>query len=281
MRVAITGPGGFIGRHVVAAFEKRKASLTLVRRPGSRDAGRPATHAVVEMDLHAPPESAYDVMGRPDVLVHLAWGGLPNYGSAHHLEDELPAHAGFLEQVLEAGLPTLLVAGTCLEYGMQSGELHEGMPAAPTTAYGLAKDRLRMHLQLLQRRLRFNLTWARLFYLYGEGQAPSSLVPQLIAAIQRGDPVFNMSGGEQLRDYLSVEEAATVLVMLALNGRDNGIVNVCSGRPVRVREIVERIVEERHSSIRLNLGHFPYPEWEPMAFWGDRRRLDECLRGAA
>jgi dTDP-6-deoxy-L-talose 4-dehydrogenase (NAD+) len=121
------------------------------------------------------------------------------------------------------------------------------------------------------------LTWARLFYVYGEGQAAGSLLPQLEEAIARGDAVFNMSGGEQLRDYLPIEEAARYLVALALNGTDNGVVNVCSGRPVSVRELAETVVHAHDSRITLNLGHFPYPDYEPMAFWGDRSKLDRCL----
>ena len=229
------------------------------------------------MDIAKPPADAYDQMGKPDVLMHLAWGGLPNYSSKHHLEQELPAHRRFLAGLVGAGLGGVTVTGTCLEYGMQSGALREEMPTAPVTAYGKAKDELRAHVEQLQESLPFNLTWARLFYLHGEGQAPGSLLPQLEAAIGRGDAAFNMSGGEQLRDYLPVEEAASYLVRLALNDRDNGVVNVCSGRAVSVRELVEGVVAKHGSSIKLNLGSVPYPAYEPMAFWGDRTKLDHTL----
>ena len=43
--------------------------------------------------------------------------------------------------------------------------------------------------------------WARLFYMHGVGQNPASLLAQLDRAIDAGDATFNMSGGEQLRDY--------------------------------------------------------------------------------
>jgi dTDP-6-deoxy-L-talose 4-dehydrogenase (NAD+) len=148
------------------------------------------------------------------------------------------------------------------------------MPTAPVTAYGKAKDALRTALQLRHDEHPFRLTWARLFYLHGPGQTSGSLIPQLEAAIARGDAAFDISGGEQQRDYLPVEEAARWLAVLALNGRDNGIVNVCSGQPVRVRDLVAAAASARGSSIHLNLGHFPYPEYEPMAFWGDRSKLD-------
>ena len=218
----------------------------------------------------------------PDVLIHLAWGGLPNYKSLHHFEQELPAHYRFLKAMVAAGLRHLVVSGTCFEYGMQSGPLHEDLPAVPSNPYGLAKDTLRRQLQYLQLDRQqsgqpFALTWARLFYLHGEGQAPNSLLPLLQRAVARGDATFPMSGGEQLRDYLSATEVAQHLVALALGGSDHGVVNLCSGRPTSVRALVEGWIAASGWSITPALGHFPYPDHEPMAFWGDRRKLDRCL----
>ncbi len=229
------------------------------------------------MDLANPPDDAYQRLGRPDVLMHLAWGGLPNYGATHHLEQELPAQASFLESLLRQGLGSLTVTGTCLEYGMQSGALREDLATEPVTAYGKAKDELRKHLEKLHRAAPFRFTWARLFYLHGEGQAPGALVPALESAIAAGAESFDMSGGEQLRDYLPVEEAAGYLVALATNERDNGIVNVCSGQTISIRALAQRVVAKHGASITLNLGHYPYPDYEPMAFWGDRRKLDQTL----
>lgn len=274
--VAVTGATGFIGRHVVAELRRLGISPILVQRPATPE--HPTSgERVVELDIAAPGPHAYRRLGRPAVLIHLAWSGLPNYGSAHHLEVELPAQRAFLGQLVEDGLPALTVAGTCFEYGLQTGELREDTPTAPVTAYAQAKDGLRRSLERLRARRPFRLTWARLFYLRGEGQAEGSLLPQLQAAIARGDRTFNLSGGEQLRDYLPIEEAAAYLVSLARNGLDNGIVNVCSGRPVKIRDLVEGVVRERDSTIALNFGYYPYPEYEPMAFWGDRSKLTRIL----
>lgn len=276
MTVAVTGAAGFVGRHVVRRLEALGVSPTVVIRPGSRLPDDLGAQVVVEMDTADAPD-AFERLGSPEMLIHLAWDGLPNYGSARHLDEELPAQRSFLGAILEAGLGALTVAGTCLEYGLQSGALREDATTAPVTAYGKAKDALRAHLEGIQRTRPFRLTWARLFYLHGEGQAPGALVPQLEAAMARGDATFDMSGGEQLRDYLPVEEAAADLVALALHGGDNGVVNVCSGQPISVRELAEGVVRNHGSTISLNLGHFPYPEYEPMAFWGDRTKLDHCL----
>lgn len=279
-KVAVTGASGFIGRHVVTQLERARISPTLVCRPGSPVPNSFSRHRVVRLDIADAPADAYERLGMPGVLVHLAWGGLPNYSSNHHLDQELPAQHSFLEGLVQAGLGSLTVAGTCFEYGLQSGALQEEMPTAPVTAYGRAKDELRKALERMRHGRPFNLTWARLFYLHGEGQAAGSLVPKLEAAIARGDAAFDLSGGLQLRDYLPVHEAARYLVALALNGKDNGVVNVCSGRPVSVRELVDGVVRRHGSRIQLNFGRVPYPDYEPMAFWGDPSKLARCLESS-
>lgn len=215
-----------------------------------------------------------------DAVVHLAWPGLPNYGDLSHFEDTLPTQYRFLKSLVEGGVRQLLVTGTCFEYGMQNGALREDAPTVPASPYALAKDVLRRFLESLQRTHPFTLQWARLFYIYGEGQNPGSLLAQLDRAVDNGDAVFNMSGGEQLRDYLPVKAVASRLAALLERRQVNGIVNICCGRPVSVRRLVERHLAERNARIRLNLGHYPYPEYEPLAFWGDGERFEAIMAQA-
>ena len=277
MKIAVTGATGFIGQHVIAEMEQRSISPTLMCQRSGEIPAPLSKHVAVLMDLREPPANAFDLLGRPDTLIHLAWAGLPNYKSLHHFEEELPAQYRFLKGLVEAGLKNLVVAGTCFEYGMQSGPLSEDLETRPSNPYGFAKDMLRRQLEYLQQVRPFNLTWGRLFYLYGAGQAENSLLPQFRKAVKQGDQIFNMSGGEQLRDYLPVTEVTKYLIHLAMANQNHGIVNICSGKPVSVRKLVEGWIKENGWSITLNLGHYPYPDYEPMAFWGNRKKLDRCL----
>src|SRR4030095_9366977 len=130
----------------------------------------------VRRDLHHSEIESLDVFDRPDAVVHLAWPGLPNYQSLFHFEENLPAAYRFLKSMVEEGVGHLLVTGTCLEYGMQSGPLAESSVTAPANPYALAKDTLHKFLRELRRHRPFTLQWARLFYMHGTVQNTNSLI---------------------------------------------------------------------------------------------------------
>ncbi len=202
-------------------------------------------------------------------IIHLAWEGLSNYDSDHHIEQNLPDSLEFLKSMISNGTNQILVAGTCFEYGHQCGEIRSSAQAQPITKYAQAKDRLRKELINYQKINDFKLQWARLFYVFGDGQSPSSILSQLDAAIDRNEPLFNMSHGEQLRDYLPIEMVAQQLFDL-YEGRKSGVFNVCSGTPISIRQLVERRIAERNSSIIPNFGYYAYRAYEPKEFWGKR-----------
>ena len=277
MKVAVTGGTGFVGRYVVADLEGRSLSPLLVCRPDSARRS-PSGLSIVSIDIQADSSDAFDLMDQPDVVIHLAWDGLPNYKSSHHFEHESPGHFRFLNGLLHGGLKHLVVAGTCYEYGMQWGPLDEQLEAKPVTAYGLGKDVLRRQLECAVTYTGASLTCAGLFYPFGDGQSPTSLWPQLKQAVEDGARTFDMSPGDQLRDYLPIRDVASYLVSLALTTHGAGVVNVCSGQPRSIRALVEGWIRDNGWSIELNLGRYPYPDYEPLAFWGDPRKLRGVLQ---
>jgi nucleoside-diphosphate-sugar epimerase len=275
--VVVTGASGFVGRAVLTALAKRGIRPTAVTRDRRRLSDLEQDAAIIEGDIGIPDTAFIAEIARHDVLLHLAWDGLPNYKSIHHFESELPAQYRFLKAVVAAGSRSIVVTGTCFEYGMQEGRLVETEPAQPTNPYGYAKEALRQQLSFLKQETPFALTWTRLFYMYGAGQNPKSIYSQLAAAILRGDDYFDMSAGEQIRDYLSIEAVAERLVRLTLLGREVGIVNICSGQPRSMRGVVESWLRDNRWQITLRLGKYPYPDYEPFAFWGSAEKFRDIL----
>lgn len=274
--VAVTGATGYIGRYVLAALQQRDVDVVAVSRR-SIDPPRSPRLSWLRMDLAQPSSDPYEAVGRPDVLIHLAWDGLPNYHSLHHFESELPRQYAFLKRMVEGGLPSLFCAGTCFEYGMQTGRLAEDTPCAPSNAYGFAKHALQRQLAFLQRSMPFAFTWARLFYSYGQGQGPRSLFTQFREAHRQGLTSFDMSGGLQVRDFMTIEAVAEGIVDLALGPGNHGVVNLCSGKPSTVLDLVRQWATAMDWNVHLNLGHYPYPDYEPMEFWGDNTLLRKVL----
>jgi len=271
MRLLLTGASGFIGRYALAHLERHDdVEVTILSR--RQIAKRPKVRTIVG-DMSRDRLSWSD-LGCPDIVLDLAWGGLPNYLSPHHF-DEAHQHSTFLRRIAKQGVKRIVCAGTCYEYGMQQGCLTEDMVTTPSNPYGLAKDILRKQLEFDHDDA--ELIWTRFFYLYGEGQAPTSLYSQVNAAIARGDTIFPMSQGDQIRDFLPVEKAADYLIRLTLSPGMQGIYNIASGNPISIRRLVESWFEQSGHSIALALGHYPYPHWEPLAFWGSNERLRDAL----
>ena len=278
MRVAVTGASGFVGRHLLAALSTHPVEVVAASRQPMRDLSR--GHEWVHLDTSRPGQSPYDRLGKPDVLFHLAWNGLPNYGSARHVEVELPCQLAFLDSCLEGGLGRLAVTGTCLEYGLREGIQREDDAPEPTTHYAEAKNRLHEHLRARQAELGFGMGWFRLFYLLGPGQSPRSLIPQLDKAIESGKEAFDMSPGDQIRDFTPVEFAAGAMASIGLRHLNPGTVNICTGVGTTVLELVQRRIAELGASISLNRGAHPYPDHEPLRAWGDAGRMTQLLEDA-
>lgn len=277
MKILVTGATGFIGNHVIRCLLENAKDHDIIatsanpEKAGTFDWFDKVTY--VSCDFHKEKVNFFEKFNRPEVVIHLAWSGLPNYSAPFHIEENLPANLAFLINFIENEVKKIAVAGTCCEYGLLEGCLAEDMPSNPVTMYGLAKDTLRRSLELLTVNRAVMLNWIRIFYLYGPGQNSKAIIPLLEHAIQCGEKVFNMSGGAQLRDYLPVEQAAGYICKIALQDKIPGIVNCCSGTPISIKNLIENRIKELHADIALNPGYYPYPDYELMEFWGDDRKL--------
>lgn len=262
--IAVTGASGFVGKHVLNAIAiAGHRSIALSRNPVEADRCE-----WMRLDLSDPESATIRAIAQADSVVHLAWGGLPNYRNSSHLELELPRQIAFIDRLAQEGLRALVVSGTCLEYGSREGVCTEQMQPSPELPYPQAKEMLRQHLVHLRQQKWFPLAWCRLFYMFGDGQPAHSLWQQLRTKASQGDRSFPMSGGQQIRDFLPVTEVARRLAMIALTSVDAGTVNICSGTPMSVEQIVRDWIRDNGWAIKPELGRFPYPDYEPFAFWG-------------
>ena len=268
MKIAVTGATGFIGKAVVKELLKNKIKPIIIVRKQSRIPNFFLNCEIFKTNLHKIEKKFYFKIKQPDVLIHLAWEGLSDYQSQKHLMKELPNQKFFLENMISSGLKNLFIPGTCFEYGLVENCINENKQLKPVNNYGKAKKKLLIKLISLSKKFKYNLIWARLFYVYGKNQSNRSIFGQLRDAVNKKKTFFNMSDGDQLRDYMSVEEVAKHIVKLSLSKKNLGPINLCSGKPIKVKNLIKKFCKKNKWKIRLNLGYFKVSKNEPKNFWG-------------
>ena len=277
MRIFITGASGFVGAHLTRIALAAGAQILALAQPAdplARIADVVQDIEVLRGDL-ADREKMYEQLAifRPTAALHMAWYGEPGKYLYSPLNTALLKQSlDLLETLIAVGCKHTVMVGTCAEYDTSSiGVLREASPTHPETIYAAAKLSLSLMGQHMANGAGMNFAWARLFYLYGPGEHERRLIPALIRALHQGE-TFPATKGEQVRDYLHVEDVARALWHLT-EQQLNGVFNVCSGEPITIRKLMETVeaVVERPGLIEF--GALPYRQWEPMSIVGDNSKL--------
>jgi nucleoside-diphosphate-sugar epimerase len=242
--VLLTGATGFIGSRIAQALVTQQCDVVALVRPSS-DRRRLAHLAdgirLEEGDFHEPGEVERVVhRTSPDVLIHAAWHATPGayLTDAGNIGD-LQASLDLFQQARLAGCQRMLGIGTCFEYDSRRGWLDEQAPLRPTSLYASTKAALFLAASAWAREFDVSFAWARLFYQYGPGEDRRRLIPSVATCLLAGLPV-QVTRGDQVRDYLYVDDVADAVANVALSELE-GAVNVGSGVPVRVRDVIAAI----------------------------------------
>jgi nucleoside-diphosphate-sugar epimerase len=274
-RVLVTGATGFVGRGTLAPLLSAGHEVHAVSSRGA-PAGDGAVDGVVwhQLDLLAAGAgAAVRTIGATDLL-HLAWYAEPGqfWRSSRNL-DWVRASLSLLQGFAAGGGTRAVIAGSCAEYAWEAETVCvEGQtPLAPATLYGAAKHGLHTVAAAYAAEAGISLAWGRIFFVFGPFEDRARLAGSVASALVAGDEAL-CSHGEQVRDFLYAPELADAFVAL-LGSPVTGAVNLASGRPVRIRELVAALADAAGRPDLVRLGARPAAGGEPVLLTADVARL--------
>ena len=256
MRVLVTGVSGFVGGHVVDMLRAEQPGAEVVgldSRPGNRAAALGIE--VLKADLQDP-GSVRDVLARvrPERIVHLAAQSSPQRSwedPAGTLKTNLLGLLHLLEAARTLSLaPRLLVVGSAEEYGIVTPDevpLREDAALRPASPYAVSKVAQGFLAYQYAASLGLPIVRTRTFHhtgpRRGEQFAESSFARQL-AEIEAGKRPARLDVGnlEAVRDFSDVRDVVRAYWALLERGEPGEVYNVCSGRGVRMADLLEELI---------------------------------------
>jgi nucleoside-diphosphate-sugar epimerase len=210
-------------------------------------------------------------------LMHLAWITEPGlYWESSKNDDWLSASFGLLESFAESGGLRALLAGTCAEYDWTDGHcVEDETPLRAKSLYAESKLAFRDAAFAVAKSTDLSVAWARVFFSFGPHERPERLVPAVIRALLAGERA-RCSDGSLVRDFMYVEDVASAMVAV-MDSNFTGDINIASGEPITLAEIVSRIAVRLDAADRVDFGHYPRRADDPQVITADNSRLSHAI----
>jgi len=272
MRILVTGANGYLGQGIIKAilekghtviatdFDCQNIDLRAIKKPCN----------LFEI------ENPYLFFEKPDVLLHLAWRDGFVHNSDAHICD-LPKHYTFIKKMLDAGLKHIAVMGSMHEVGFYEGAIKEDTPCHPASLYGIAKDSLRNTIQLMAKQYNAIFQWLRGYYIVGNSKFGNSIFSKITCAVEEDKTEFPFTMGQNQYDFIDYPDFANQVAEAVCQNDVNGIINICSGKPEKLADRVERFIKENNYPIKLKYGAFPDRPYDSKAVWGDSSKIEKIL----
>lgn len=273
MKILVTGANGYLGRGVVSTLLDHGCEVIAASRSLDNVDIRAKK---VQCDIFNV-DNPFEYFERPNTLLHMAWqDGFAHY-SDYHIKN-LYEHYSFIKNFVESGCKKIAVLGSMHEIGFFEGCIKDNTPCNPTTPYGIAKNALRELTFELCSKNRCIVQWLRGFYIVGNTKYGSSIFSKIVLANEKGEKLFPFTLGQNQYDFIDYDDFCTQVSVAVAQDSEQGIINLCSGRPEKLADRVERFIKENNFSIKLNYGAFPDRPYDSKAIWGDNTKIKKILK---
>lgn len=274
-KILLTGASGFIGRHTIPFLINKGYEVHAVFHPTKQDVIEDKNLFWHHCNLlNSEEQKRLIVKIKPTHLLHFAWDTTPEkYWISLENFHWVQASLGLLMSFVENGGKRAVFAGTCAEYNWNYGYCSEDLtPKQPATPYGACKHSLHEMVRHICYQTRISYAWGRIFFLYGPYEYPSRLVPSVICSLLQDKPA-QCRHGDQIRDFLHVQDAACAFVSL-LESSVTGPVNIASGNPIALKDIVNTIADKLNKRELVRLEESPHSLNEPRLLVAEANRLN-------
>lgn len=271
--VLVTGAAGYIGRHVVKEFLNNGY---VVYANDLNNKGIDERANILDYPIFSGNKDIYNYLGKPDILVHLAWRDGFIHNSNAHMED-LSKHVVFLNDMIAGGLKNISVMGSMHEIGYWEGAIDEDTPCNPQSMYGVAKNALRQELLLKTKNTDVVVHWLRAYYIYGDDSRGSSVFSKIVQAHEDGKKEFPFTLGTNKYDFIHIDELAKQIFKASVQSEEQGVINICSGVPVPLKERVEQFIKDKGFDISLIYGAYPDRVYDSPCVWGDPTKINRIM----
>jgi nucleoside-diphosphate-sugar epimerase len=270
-KVLVVGGRGFIGQALVQKLVNLKAEVVSLSRTDAAAEPKIGVRQVVA-DLCDRSALAKALSGHAFDYVFNAGGYIDHSpyssGGRSVIDVHYAGTLNLLDQVYRPSLKGFIEIGSSDEYGDATAPQNERIREAPIDPYSAAKTAATHLVQTLARTENFPGVVARLFLVYGPGQDARRFLPQIIKACLK-DEEFKTSEGKQIRDFCYVEDAVDAMIKAVVTPEARGqVINVASGIPISIREMIENVVELIGGGRPL-WGSLPYRTGENMELYAD------------
>lgn len=272
MKVLITGANGYLGQGIVKCVLNK--GIEVIACDIKKD-NIDSRATAIECNIFEV-QNPYEFFGNPDIILHLAWReGFVHYSDTHI--GDLPKHYAFLKSFAESGIHQIAVMGSMHEIGFYEGSVNEDTPCHPTTPYGIAKNALRDLTHMLCKKNDIVFQWLRGYYIVGNSRYGSSIFSKISAAVNDNKTEFPFTMGQNQYDFIDYPDFCKQVAAVISQVQENGIINICSGKPEKLADRVERFIVENGYDIKLLYGKFPDRPYDSKAIWGDSRKIEKIL----
>jgi len=237
MKIFVTGGTGFIGKPLVKLLVDQGHNVYVLTRNAEACQKKSSLLEYVQGNL----KDVYLVSYlfeeiQPQVLIHLAWEGLPDYSQKVSCQN-LNYGINIFSIAANTGCSTIISTGSCWEYEGREGKIAETCKLNSSSLFPAVKNSLRLIGKAIASENRIKFYWLRLFYVYGPGQRGTSLIPYLLHTIKDGK-TFSINNPNNKNDFVFVEDVARAIACVIDTNPDKTTYNVGSGYLTSIKDII-------------------------------------------